>query len=79
MAHLLQQLTLTTRPFKNALEKRKAKSIPVNQHYPQALEVKKLANPFLRADQPLIAEKLGLSGNDPVETFAALRKAKDQF
>ncbi len=34
-------------------------------------------NPFLRADDPVIAEKWG--GASPVETFAALRAAKDNF
>lgn len=34
-------------------------------------------NPFLRADDPVLAAKWG--GNAPVETFAALRAAKDNF
>lgn len=46
---------------------------------PTLLSIEKLANPFLRADQRIIAEKFGLSGTNPVKTFAALRKAKDQF
>jgi len=46
---------------------------------PTTLGNEKLCNPFLRADQLHIAQKLGLDGTNPVETFAALRKAKDQF
>jgi hydroxyacylglutathione hydrolase len=34
-------------------------------------------NPFLRADDPALAERWG--GNAPHETFAALRAAKDAF
>ncbi|MCZ4273985.1 hydroxyacylglutathione hydrolase [Maritalea porphyrae] len=46
---------------------------------PTTLGNEKLTNPFLRADQIGIAHALGLDGSDPVATFAALRKAKDQF
>jgi len=46
---------------------------------PTSLGNEKMANPFLRADHPNVAKGLGLSGSDPVETFTALRKAKDQF
>ena len=34
-------------------------------------------NPFLRADDPAMMAKWG--GNEPHETFAALRAAKDNF
>ncbi|GLQ16603.1 hydroxyacylglutathione hydrolase [Maritalea porphyrae] len=73
----------TIDPDNKALEQRiKEAQSQINSGQPTLptnLGSEKLANPFLRADQPLIAEKLGLSGKDPVETFAALRKAKDQF
>lgn len=39
----------------------------------------KLANPFLRADMPDIAQAMHLSGADPETIFAAVRKAKDNF
>ena len=35
-------------------------------------------NPFLRADQPALQQAMGAPG-DPVATFAAIRKAKDNF
>ena len=36
-------------------------------------------NPFLRADDPAIAARLGLSGSPAAEVFAALRARKDTF
>ena len=39
----------------------------------------KLANPFLRADAPELAKKMGMTGADPANVFAAIRKAKDNF
>jgi hydroxyacylglutathione hydrolase len=46
---------------------------------PARLGVEKQANPFLRADQPVLARAMGLDGADPAAVFAALRKAKDNF
>jgi hydroxyacylglutathione hydrolase len=37
------------------------------------------SNPFLRADEPVIAAYYGLQGADPAEVFAAIRKGKDTF
>ncbi len=39
----------------------------------------KLANPFLRADSPALAQNLNMPLNNPDTVFAALRKAKDTF
>ncbi|HUV32739.1 MAG TPA: hydroxyacylglutathione hydrolase, partial [Devosiaceae bacterium] len=39
----------------------------------------KRANPFLRADDPALAARMGLDENDPATVFAAIRKAKDEF
>lgn len=39
----------------------------------------KAANPFLRADAPELAAHYGLTGKDPAEVFAAIRKGKDNF
>lgn len=46
---------------------------------PSRLGDEKMANPFLRADDPAIAARLGLKGADPADVFAALRKGKDNF
>ncbi len=43
------------------------------------LGVEKRTNPFLRADEPELAEAMDLPAAAPVETFAALRRAKDNF
>lgn len=39
----------------------------------------KAANPFLRADDPVLARHFGLEGAEPAEVFAAIRKGKDSF
>ena len=38
-----------------------------------------LTNPFLRAGDPRLAERLGLSGRPAVDVFAELRRRKDSF
>ncbi|WP_299441561.1 hydroxyacylglutathione hydrolase [uncultured Rhodospira sp.] len=37
------------------------------------------ANPFLRADDPALADRLGLAGADPVTVLADIRGRKDRF
>ncbi len=44
---------------------------------PTRLDRELATNPFLRADNPVLAAKWG--GDSPAETFAALRAAKDNF
>jgi len=47
---------------------------------PVTLGLEKASNPFLRADQPVLAKAMGLAaGTEPAKVFAALRKAKDDF
>lgn len=46
---------------------------------PALLGTEKLANPFLRADDPVIARYYGLQGAAPAEVFSAIRKGKDNF
>jgi len=46
---------------------------------PVHLSIEKAANPFLRADDPEMARKMGMEGAQPSEVFAAIRKAKDNF
>jgi hydroxyacylglutathione hydrolase len=46
---------------------------------PVSLGMEKATNPFLRADTPELARAVGLSPDDPVAVFAALRRAKDNF
>lgn len=37
------------------------------------------ANPFLRADDPALAARMGVDAADPASVFAAIRLAKDKF
>ena len=37
------------------------------------------ANPFMRADDPAMAEQLGLTGADPGAVFTELRTRKNTF
>ncbi len=46
---------------------------------PVMLKRELLTNPFLRAGDPRLAERLGLSGQPAVEVFAELRRRKDGF
>lgn len=46
---------------------------------PSRLDDELATNPFLRADRPDLARRLGLVGADPVAVFAAVRRRKDVF
>ncbi len=46
---------------------------------PAALGLEKRTNPFLRADDPVLARAHGFDGRDPAAVFAFLRKSKDVF
>ncbi|MEX0922520.1 MAG: hydroxyacylglutathione hydrolase [Rhodovibrionaceae bacterium] len=46
---------------------------------PSYLAQEVATNPFLRADDPGLAESVGLSGAPPVEVFAEVRQRKDNF
>ena len=46
---------------------------------PVLLGTEKQVNIFLRADQPAIAECLGLEGAQPVEVFGKLRELRNSF
>jgi hydroxyacylglutathione hydrolase len=46
---------------------------------PSRLGDEKAANPFLRADDPVLAANVGLAGADPVAVFGEVRRRKDNF
>ena len=46
---------------------------------PTTLDRELAANPFLRADEPVVAAAVGLAGADPVTVFAEVRRRKDNF
>ncbi|MFV3131800.1 hydroxyacylglutathione hydrolase [Niveispirillum sp. KHB5.9] len=54
----------------------RARNLPT---IPSRLSDERAANPFLRADDPDLAARMGLAGADPASVFAAIRKAKDDF
>ncbi|BBK40182.1 hydroxyacylglutathione hydrolase [Allostella vacuolata] len=46
---------------------------------PSTIGLERATNPFLRADDPAVAAAVGLSGHNPVEVFAEVRRRKDSF
>ena len=46
---------------------------------PSLLGEEKETNPFLRADDGVLAARVGLAGGDPVSVFAEVRARKDSF
>jgi hydroxyacylglutathione hydrolase len=46
---------------------------------PPTLRLENLTNPFLRADNPILAREIGMEGADPVAVFAEMRRRKDVF
>lgn len=46
---------------------------------PSRLGDEKSSNPFLRADHPEIAIKLGLTGGSPAQVFAEIRRLKNEY
>jgi hydroxyacylglutathione hydrolase len=46
---------------------------------PTTIALEKRTNPFLRARAPTIGKRLDMSGAEPVEVFAELRRRKDNF
>lgn len=77
------KFALSIDPNNAALQKRAAEvtelRIAGRATIPFPLGEDKAANPFLRADDPVLARHYGLEGADPAEVFAAIRKGKDNF
>jgi hydroxyacylglutathione hydrolase len=46
---------------------------------PSLLGEERAANPFLRADDPVLAAAVGMAGRDPADVFAEVRRRKDVF
>ena len=77
------KFALSIDPDNAALQARAAEVTALRQAgkatIPVTLGVEKAANPFLRADDPVLAKHYGLEGKSPAEVFAAIRKGKDNF
>ncbi|HEV2000699.1 MAG TPA: hydroxyacylglutathione hydrolase, partial [Xanthobacteraceae bacterium] len=58
------------------IEAQRARNEPT---LPSTLKEEKATNPFLRADDPAIAEAIGMKGADPAAVFAELRERKNSF
>lgn len=57
------------------VDRRRGQNLPT---VPSRLGDEKAANPFLRADDPALAARVGAAG-DPVKAFAEIRRRKDNF
>jgi len=62
--------------YADEVSARRAKNLPT---VPTVLSREKAANPFLRADDPVLAGQVGLAGQDAVAVFAEIRARKDSF
>ena len=77
------RFALSVDPENAALQKRAAEvdalRLAGKATIPFLLGEDKAANPFLRADDAVVARYFGLEGASPAEVFAAIRKGKDNF
>lgn len=77
------RFALTADPHNAALAKRareidraRAEGIAT---VPSDVAIERATNPFLRAGSPAVQATMGMSGADPVEVFAEIRRRKDMF
>jgi len=77
------RFALTADPHNRALAERaaeidrlRAKGTPT---VPTTVGLERETNPFLRAEDPGVQAAIGMSGADPVEVFAEVRRRKDMF
>ncbi|MCC3304113.1 hydroxyacylglutathione hydrolase [Sneathiella sp. HT1-7] len=77
------RFAVSVNPRNEALQERFAKIVEMRKKniptVPSTLGEEKETNPFMRADDPVLASELELSGADPVEVFAETRRRKDSF
>jgi hydroxyacylglutathione hydrolase len=77
------KFALSIDPDNAALQKRAAEVTALREAgrptIPFLLGEDKAANPFLRADDPVLARHFGLEGREAAEVFAAIRRGKDNF
>jgi hydroxyacylglutathione hydrolase len=77
------RFALTVDPANEALKARMAEikrlRAAAQPTVPSRLGDEKAANPFLRADDPVLAANVGLAGADPVDVFGEVRRRKDNF
>ncbi len=64
------------RAYETEVKDKRARKIPT---IPTTLKLERAANPFLRADAPDLQAALAMTGRDPVDVFAEVRRQKDVF
>ena len=77
------RFALTVEPDNDALRTR-AEAIEAGRargeaSVPSTLAEERATNPFLRASEPAVKERLGMAGAPDVEVFAEIRRRKDAF
>jgi len=74
---------LTVDPDNKALQAREAAVKRLRAEgrptIPSILAEEQAANPFLRADDPAMAARLGMAGRPAHEVFGEIRRRKDNF
>jgi len=77
------RFALSVDPGNKALQERSrrvdALRVQSRPTVPSTIGEERATNPFLRADDPVLALQVGQPGGDPVAVFGATRKAKDVF
>jgi hydroxyacylglutathione hydrolase len=77
------RFALTVDPNNAALKKKYAEVEAVRAAgkptIPSLLSEEFAANPFMRADDPAIADNIGMSGADPSAVFTEIRERKNNF
>jgi hydroxyacylglutathione hydrolase len=77
------RFALTIDPDNPALKERAAEVERLRSQgkptVPSGLGAERAANPFLRAGDPAIRERLGLESASDAEVFAEIRRRKDRF
>jgi hydroxyacylglutathione hydrolase len=64
------------RNYEAEVKAKRAQKIPT---IPSTLKLERAANPFLRADAPDLQAAMAMTGREPVEVFAEVRRRKDVF
>jgi len=77
------RFAVTVDPDNAALRRREAEVTALRAAgkptVPSTIGEERAANPFMRADDPVLAANVGMAGRSPVEVFAEVRGRKDRF
>jgi len=77
------RFAVTADPNNKALARRLSDIVSVRKAgqptLPSTMAEEFATNPFLRADDPAVAEAVGMKGADPASVFTELRERKNNF